>query len=291
MSNYMSPRDAAELAAHQLGQAVHLIDRYDLGAEGAYRVTVGGAPCVFKYWSGDHAAAMRLATAVTAHCILKGCGWPLPAIHFWRSNQNFAFTMEEQMCGSRVLGVPDALCRQLLALLDSVPHGVDGSTADVNAWVSSLEQSLYHDLPMNPCRPLALQRTSAGRRMVARARKALATARPSLAAARDIIHADFSAGNILCDDTGKLSAVLDWQHGGVGHSGFDLIALEWDLALRLNVGSASSLALVTAIVDERIEEPVRAFLRAYYGIWNLSWALDTPDEAEVFRAAEAVGVA
>ena len=126
---------------------------------------------------------------------------------------------------------------------------------------------------------------------MARARQAFAAARPHLAAARDVIHGDFSPGNILCDDTGALAAVLDWHQAGVGHRGFDLIGLEWDLALRLNAGSAASLELVTARVDERVEEPVREFCRAYYGVWNMSWALDTPDEGDVLHAAEVVGIA
>jgi aminoglycoside phosphotransferase (APT) family kinase protein len=126
--------------------------------------------------------------------------------------------------------------------------------------------------------------------LLAHARRTLTAARPALTAAHDIIHGDFSAGNILCDDAGALTAVLDWQQAGVGHCGFDLIGLEWDLALRLDVGSAPALALVTAHVDEQIAEPVRSFCRAYYGVWNMSWALDTPDEATVLRAATMVGV-
>ena len=127
--------------------------------------------------------------------------------------------------------------------------------------------------------------------MLARARTAFAAARPHLAAARDVIHGDFSPGNILCDETGALAAVLDWHQAGVGHRGFDLIGLEWDLALSVNAGSAASLALVTARVDDRVEASVRAFCRAYYGVWNLSWALDTPDEGDVLQAAEVLGVA
>jgi hypothetical protein len=94
----------------------------------------------------------------------------------------------------------------------------------------------------------------------------------------------------LCDEAGELAAMLDWQHACAGHFGFDLVGFEWDLALRLNVGSAPSLALVTARVDALVEEPVREFCRAYYAVWNLSWAFETPDEEDVLRAAEAVGV-
>lgn len=291
MNDDMTPHEAAELATHQLGQAVRLIDRFDLGAEGAYRVTIGGVPGVFKYWSGTSASELRLATAVAAHGVLHRSGWPVPAIHFWRSDASFAFVMEAQMSGHRVDSVTETLCSQLLTLLDAVPKGTDSIDTDPDAWVTSLEQSLYHNLPTSPCRPLALLRTPVGQRIVIRARKAFSIACPVLVAARDVIHGDFSAGNILCDDAGELAAILDWQHSGVGHHGFDLIGLEWDLALRLNVGSAASLALVSARVEELVEESVREFCRAYYGVWNLSWALDTPDEEAVLRAADAVGIA
>jgi hypothetical protein len=291
MNDHMTPHDAAELASHQLDQAVRLLDRFDLGAEGAYRVIVGGAPSVFKYWSGERASTLHLSTAVAAHSVLHRSGWPVPAIHFWRSDASFAFVVEEQMGGHRVDSVSETLCSQLLALLDAVPKGTASIGTDPDTWVTSLERSLYHDLSTSPCRPLALQRTSVGRHIVTRARKAFVAARPALAAARDVIQSDFSAGNILCNDAGDLTAILDWQHSCVGHYGFDLIGLEWDLALRLNVGSAPSLALVTARVNDVVEEPVREFCRAYYGVWNLSWALDTPDEETVLRAAAAVGIA
>jgi hypothetical protein len=289
LSDHLPPERAAERAAHHLGQAIDLVDRYDHGAEGAYRVLVGGSSWVFKYWSGEQTAALRLPNAVAAHQVLRRCGWPLPAIRFWRSEPRFAFVLEEQMQGSRVDVVPEALCRQLLALLAAVPPGASGVPSD-SLWVAMLEQSLYQDLPLSPCRPLALEQTASGQRLLAHARQAFRTARPALVAARDIIHGDFSAGNILCDGTGALAAVLDWQHAEVGHRGYDLIGLEWDLALRLDVGSANLLALVTAQADQHIEESVRTFCRAYYGVWNLSWALDTQYEAAVLHAASAVGV-
>jgi hypothetical protein len=292
MKDDMAPHEAAARATQHLGRALRVVGRYDLGGdEGAYRVHVAGAPYAFKHWSGERAAALRLGAAVAAHGVLQGCGWPLPAIHFWYSDQRFAFVVEAHMRGSRVDTVPEALCLRLLELLASVPPGVGGIPDDTDAWLASLEGSLYHDLPLSPCRPLALQRTVAGRRLVGRARNAFAAARPALAAARDVIHGDFSAGNILCDDTGALAAMLDWQRAGVGHRGFDLIGLEWDLALRRNdeAGSAASFARVTALADERIERSVRAFCRSYYAVWNLSWALDTPDEEEVLRTIEVVG--
>lgn len=291
MGAHISPRDAAALAARHLGQEVQLIDRYDSGgAEGAYRVVTGGTPAVLKYWSGEQTRALRLSTAVAAHEILRSCGWPLPTILCWRHEPHFAFVLEAQMPGRHVDSVSDALCHQLLTLLSAVAPGAGGALADAGEWVALLERSLHEDLPLSPCRPRFLERTAVGRRLVAQARAALDAARPSLSAARDIIHGDFSAGNILCDDMGGLSAVLDWQRACVGHRGFDLIGLEWDLALRLNVGSAPALARVTAQVNELIEEPVRRFCRAYYGVWNLSWALDTPDEQQVLHAAAAVGV-
>ena len=290
VDTYLPPRDAAELAAQHLGQAVVLIERYTLGDEGAYRAIVGGVVCVFKYWSGERAAALHLPTAVAAHAALQQFGWPLPTIHFWHSSPHFAFVVEAQMLGSRVDSVSEGLCRQLLALLAAVPPGVGGATTNTDEWVAFLDQSLHHDLPLSPCRPLALQRTALGGRLVTRAQTAFAAAHPSLTAARDVIHGDFSAGNILCDGAGMLAAVLDWQHGGVGHRGFDLIGLEWDLALRLDVGSAPALALVTASVNQLVEETVRTFCRAYYGVWNLSWALGTPDEDTVLLAAKVVGV-
>lgn len=290
MHSHLPVSDAAEYAARYLGQAIAVVNHYDLGAEGAYQVTVGGAPYVFKYWAGAAAAALRLATAVAAHAVLQQCGWPVPTIAFWHADPHFAFVLESQMPGNRVVGVSATLCHQMLTLLAATSSHTSDISIPPTAWVAFLEQSLHDDLPISACRPRALERASLGRRVLAQARNALTAARPALRTAHDIIHGDFSVGNILCDDAGALTAVLDWQQAGVGHRGFDLIGLEWDLALRLDVGSAPALALVTAQVDEQIEEPVRSFCRAYYGVWNMSWALDTPDEATVLRAATMVGV-
>jgi aminoglycoside phosphotransferase len=290
MQHHLPLPDAAAQAAHYLGQAMAIVNRYDLGAEGAYQVTVGGAPYVFKYWSGAAAAALRLATAVAAHAVLQQCGWPVPTIHFWQGDPHFAFILEAQMPGHRVVGVSVTLCHQLLTLLAAASPHTSNLPTPPTAWITFLEQSLHDDLPISACRPRVLERTNLGRRLLTQARNALTAARSALRTAHDIIHGDFSAGNILCDDTGTLTAILDWQHAGVGHRGFDLIGLEWDLALRLDVGSAPALALVTAQADEQLEESVRTFCRAYYGVWNLSWALDTPDEAAVLRAATVMGV-
>jgi hypothetical protein len=286
----LSPEDAAERATRQLGQAVDLRERFSLGDEGAYQVEVGGIPRVFKYWAGERAAALRLTTAVAAHGVLQDCGWPLPTLYAWHSSPDFAFILEEQLPGERVDAVPEALCQQLLALLDAVPSGAGCGIGDAGDWLTFLEQSLYRDLPLSPCRPLHLQRSAAGRRFVAHAQAAFAPARAELAAARDVIHGDFSAGNVLCDHRGTLTAVLDWQRASVSHRAFDLIGLEWDLALRLDVGSAPSLARVAARVEGTMGAAVSTFFRAYYAVWNLSWALDTEDEATVLHAAAAVGV-
>jgi hypothetical protein len=89
MHDHLPPQDAAERAARHLGQVVILIDRYDQGAEGAYQVTLGDVPFVFKYWSGDQAAALHLQSAVAAHGVLHQCGWPLPAIRCWRSDSHY----------------------------------------------------------------------------------------------------------------------------------------------------------------------------------------------------------
>jgi hypothetical protein len=53
---------------------------------------------------------MRLGEAVSAHVALRRCGWPLPAIHFWHNDREFAFVVEAQMSGHRVDAVP-AFCR------------------------------------------------------------------------------------------------------------------------------------------------------------------------------------
>ena len=281
--------DAIERASEHLGLELRLIDRYDLGAEGAYRMTVGSKPCAFKYWSGRRAAVVRLTTAVAAHATLRQVGWPLPAIYGWHQEPRFAFIVEQHMHGHRVDAVPEVLCRQLLALLDAAPQRIDGSIHESAAWVSALEEALYRDGAF-PGRLLDLEQDTLGRRVIAAARTAFADARPGLDAGRQVLHGDFSAGNILCDEAGAVTAVVDWQHGGMGHRGFDLIGLEWDLALRLNVGAGPSLVLTTARVNEVVEPAVRTFFRAYYGVWNLCWALNTPDVEQVRHAVEVLDV-
>jgi hypothetical protein len=48
----------------------------------------------------------------------------------------------------------------------------------------------------------------------------------------DLVHLDFHPGNVLIDDAGTVTGVVDWDAIGQGNGDFDLITLRFDLARR-----------------------------------------------------------
>ena len=94
----------------------------------------------------------------------------------------------------------------------------------------------------------------------------------------DLAHLDFHPGNVLVDDTGRLTGVVDWDGAARGDRHFDLATLRFVL-------TADAPAL-TGPVDDRlamISERRRRAYWAHLSLRQVDWSIRHHDAATVER--------
>lgn len=89
----------------------------------------------------------------------------------------------------------------------------------------------------------------------------------------DLVHLDYARGNVLFDENGNVTAVIDWNSGVArGDRNFALVSLRSDLEWREQSAENragiddSAVERLDEILDERID-PV--LLRKYWAFWTL----------------------
>ena len=114
---------------------------------------------------------------------------------------------------------------------------------------------------------------------------------PDLLPGNDLVHIDYARGNVLTDEFGRITGVIDWN-GGVarGDRNFALVSLrsdmEWKVLSETGIDDVHRAATdrLDRVLDERLD-PVT--LRAYWGFWTLMklagliWA-QAPHALDVF---------
>lgn len=114
---------------------------------------------------------------------------------------------------------------------------------------------------------------------------------PSEMVGDDIVHVDFARGNLLWDKQGRITGVVDWNHGiARGDRRFALVGLRSDLEWSRLFPPSRSLITNDAIdrlddILQRMVEP--ATLRRYWAHWTLSKLhgvipQNTPEWIELF---------
>jgi aminoglycoside phosphotransferase (APT) family kinase protein len=96
---------------------------------------------------------------------------------------------------------------------------------------------------------------------------------PNEMTGEDLVHLDYARGNVLFDETGRVTAVVDWNCGVArGDRNFALVSLRSDLEWREQSPENragiddSAVERLDQILDERIE-PV--LLRKYWAFWTM----------------------
>ncbi|MET9021240.1 aminoglycoside phosphotransferase family protein [Actinopolymorpha sp. NPDC004070] len=95
----------------------------------------------------------------------------------------------------------------------------------------------------------------------------------------DLVHLDFHAGNVLVDETGAISGIVDWDGIGRGDRRFDLVTLRFGVASRN--GDPDAARWLDDVIDRTIEP---ATLRLYWASMSLrmvDWVIRHYSAAEV----------
>ncbi|WP_152362047.1 phosphotransferase [Microlunatus speluncae] len=101
-----------------------------------------------------------------------------------------------------------------------------------------------------------------GRRLLTRL-LAVDGGRPLRLAGDDLVHVDYSPGNVLFDESGRVSGVVDWNFGAArGDRRYALIGLAWG-----SVGRRTIKAGEQACIDAALAELQPATRRSYEAHW------------------------
>jgi Phosphotransferase enzyme family len=213
-------------------------------------------------------AAERAAWAAAALPVLAGRGYPVPAITWHGSlDGTWYLTIQPSLPGRPLAGLGTEELGQLLALtgLQADPQPAPAGW-DVSWWISAVlfdgwEQWWDTTLAVAP---------GATRRL----RLFLEPAWGHRMAGGDIVHHDFSLGNILARG-GSITGVVDWDDAGSGSRAVDLAALlfEWH---RLRLGGMPAAPcggelLTRSIIAIAGDEGLRCVI-AYEAIASLALA-------------------
>jgi aminoglycoside phosphotransferase (APT) family kinase protein len=108
----------------------------------------------------------------------------------------------------------------------------------------------------------------------------------------DLLHPDYTPGNVLFDEAGRLTGVVDWNRGASrGDRRFALVGLRFDLAWATLYDGGDHGVEQSAIdrLDERLDDMIEpALLRMYWAHWTLNrldWTIShhTRETVELFQ--------
>ena len=109
---------------------------------------------------------------------------------------------------------------------------------------------------------------------------------PTTMSGDDLVHLDFTTGNVLVDRTGAVTGVVDWDGVGRGDHRFALVTLRFDLAAPSRDGDGSARAAAARWLDARLDDvldpgTLRIFW-AHMGLRMVDWAIrhHGPDDVD-----------
>lgn len=182
------------------------------------------------------------------------------------------------------------------------PAAVDADVIDALMGVNDRFAGLLADRPDVPVPLLDLSRSGAAHsrhepvaRYNARSRRLLhrieeiGAASPQVMTGTDLVHPDFTMPNVLFDDTGRVTGVVDWNNGAArGDRHLALVKLLFDLtwdAASPGGGQQHVQAGATDRLEAVLHQTVAPdLLRIYWAHWTLtmlSWTIPAGDPAAV----------
>lgn len=239
--------------------------------------TPTSTPAIAKAWPEEVMSREQLRSRIEVAADLRLRGWPLPTVFAWSVKDGVSYIVESLEPGTPPDEVTAETASELVTLVGRA-GGAGG--AGGHAWRRWLRDSLADGVSDGPIQPATLAAHPVGAQwlQIARERYEMAEARLQ---GRDLIHSDLDPDNILVRD-GRLAAIVDWHGCREGDAAFDLAGLAW--------GLYSATPAAQDVVERSLEEhpeDVVAFVRSFYALWNLSWAIGTEYEQSVFAHAAA----
>jgi Ser/Thr protein kinase RdoA (MazF antagonist) len=170
------------------------------------------------------------------------------------------------------------------------PTDVDVHLVQTMAQIAGRGAGLLADRPDVPPVELYLLRSGPGfcvhaslaqyddrtRRLLALIRK-IGLESPATMSGDDLVHMDFTTGNVLVDRTGAISGIVDWDGIGRGDHRFALVTLRFDLAAPAHdARDQSGRAAAARWLDARLDELDPTTLRIYWahmGLRMVDWAI------------------
>lgn len=100
--------------------------------------------------------------------------------------------------------------------------------------------------------------------------RTVGAAEPGQMYGNDLVHMDFHPGNVLVDDNGVITGVIDWHRPWRGDRRFDLVTLRFDAMRSLDRGVA---AWLDEILEAALPSPVLRLYWAHMSLRLVDWAI------------------
>lgn len=235
--------------------------------------TVTGA--VYVVWPDGH------------HSVVSRSSVPLGSLEHIRDVLDMARSRGAPVPRYELLAdLADSSCIVQERLPGAPPARIDHTTIDIIVSANERFADLLHDRPEVPTPELHLRRSGPGfcvHQTLAqyddRSRKLLAWIRevgrsaPTTLTGNDLVHCDLVPGNVLMDEAGTLTGIIDWDGIGRGDRRFSLIKLRFNLELESVLrpdGYPHVTASAIARLDEHLDLMPPETLRRYWAHWSLS---------------------
>jgi aminoglycoside phosphotransferase (APT) family kinase protein len=96
----------------------------------------------------------------------------------------------------------------------------------------------------------------------------------------DLVHLDYHTGNVLTDESGQLTGIVDWDGIGRGDRRFGLVTLRFDAYWRM---PGASLGWFDELLDATLDPATLRLYWAHMSLRQVDWAIRHHGPAEVER--------
>lgn len=240
--------------------------RWPDGREGI--LTMSGAP------------ASEIETTKLALNLARHHGIPCPRYEMIVELSEVTAIVQERLPGNPPAHIDDHLVEHMIGRADQFA----GVLADCHA-VPPLDLYLDRSGP-GFCLHETLATYSSRTQQLLQAIRELAPSTPPIMFGDDLVHTDFHPGNVLVDEAGAITGIVDWDGLSRGNRSFCLVTLAFDLGWGRRFSPAyrdltdAGLHLIMEKLDAIDEDLLRLFW-AHMSLRLVDWSIRHHTEADV----------